>query len=151
MFGHDDLAASYGRPLPSLHSSEADLTIYGVYTDWNTELWRVVGATYYVDVKLDQATRNESFISGYLQIERQLPKQFTIFGRSEASARMQESRYIALFDEHDGNIDIALHRQALGLRWDYARRQALTLELAHVISLSQRANEVRVQWSAAIP
>jgi hypothetical protein len=64
---------------------------------------------------------------------------------------MQESRYIALFDDHDGDLEIALHRQALGLRWDYARRQALTLELAHVISLSQRSDEVRVQWSAAIP
>ncbi len=151
LFGHDDLAASNARPLPSLRSSRALLTIYGVYTDWNTEPWRVVGATYYVDVKLDPTTRNESFISGYLQIERQLPKRFTIFGRSEESARMQESRYIALFDDHDGDIEIALHRQALGLRWDYARRQALTLELAHVISLNQRSDEVRVQWSAAIP
>jgi hypothetical protein len=151
LFGHDNLLASGGRPLPSLHSSRADLTIYGVYIDWNTEPWRVVGATYYVDVKLDQETRNESFISGYLQIERQLPGQFTIFGRSEESARMQESRYIALFDDHTGDIEIALHRLALGLRWDYARRQALTLELAHVISLTQRSDEVRVQWSAAIP
>jgi hypothetical protein len=151
LFGHDDLAARSARLLPSLRSSQAKLTIYGAYIDWNTEPWRVVGATYYVDVNLDDTTRDESFISGYLQIERQLPKRFTIFGRSEESARMQESRYIALFNDHDRDIEIALHRQALGLRWDYARRQALTLELAHVISLDRRSNEVRVQWSAAIP
>jgi hypothetical protein len=151
LFGHNDLVASGGRVLPSLRSSRAELTIYGAYIDWNTEPWRVVGATYYVDVNLDDATRDESFISGYLQIERQLPKRFTIFGRSEESARMQESRYIALFNDLDRDIEIALHRQALGLRWDYARRQALTLELAHVISLDRRSDEVRVQWSAAIP
>jgi hypothetical protein len=151
LFGHDDLTASGAHPLPSLRSSQADLTIYGVYTDWNKEPWRFVGATYYVDVKLNQAARNESFISGYLQVERQLPGRFTVFGRLEESARMQESSYVALFDDHDGDIEIALHRQALGLRWDYARRQALTLELAHVISLNQRSDEVRAQWSAAFP
>jgi hypothetical protein len=150
LFGHDDLSASGGRTLPTLQSSRADLTIYGAYIDWTEEPWRVVGANYYVDVALDQ-TRNESFISGYLQIERQLPKRFTIFGRVEDSSRMQESRYVALFDDHDGDIEIALRRQALGLRWDFARRQALTLELAHVESLEQRSNEVRAQWSAAFP
>jgi hypothetical protein len=104
-----------------------------------------------VDVRLDQTTRNESFVSGYLQVERQLPKRFTVFGRLEESARMQESRYVALFDDRDGDIELALHRQALGLRWDFTRRQALTLELAHVISLNQRSDEMRMQWSAAIP
>jgi hypothetical protein len=78
-------------------------------------------------------------------------KKFTIFARTEDSARMQESRYVALFNDHDGDIEIALHRKALGLRWDYARRQALTIELSHVVSLDQKSNEVRAQWSAAIP
>jgi len=151
LFGHDDLTASGGHTLPTLRSSRADLTIYGAYIDWTEETWRVVGANYYVDVTLDQGTRNESFISGYLQVERQLPRRFTIFGRVEESSRMQESRYVALFDDHDGDIEIALRRQALGLRWDYARRRALTLELAHVESLEQRSNEVRAQWSAAFP
>ena len=113
--------------------------------------WRVVGADYYVDVALDRTTRNESFMSGYLQVERQLPRRFTVFGRWEDSARMQESRYVALFDHEDGNLEIALRRQALGVRWDYIRRQALTLELSHIVSLHQQSNEVRVQWSAAIP
>jgi hypothetical protein len=134
-----------------LHSNQPDLSKYGAYIDWNEEPWRIVGATYYVDVKLDQTTRNESFISGYLQVERQLIKQFTIFGRTEESARMQESRYVALFNDHDGDLEIALHRKALGLRWDYARRQALTIELSHVVSLDRKSNEVRAQWSAAIP
>jgi hypothetical protein len=102
-------------------------------------------------VTLDQATRSESFNTGYLQLERQLPRRFTIFGRVEDSARMQDSRYVALFQDHDGDIDIALRRQAIGLRWDFTRRQAFTVELSHIVSLTQKSNEVRVQWSAVIP
>jgi hypothetical protein len=151
LFGRDDLSAAGGRVLPSLQATRADLTVYGAYIDWTLEPWRIVAADYYVDVALDRGVRNESFISGYLQVECQLATRFTVFGRSEESSRMQESRYVALFDEHDGGIDIALRRQALGIRWDYARRQALTLELSHVVAPSQQANEVRAQWSAAVP
>jgi len=151
LFGHDELAVTNARAAAALLSSRADLSIYGAYIDWNEEPWRLIGANYYVDVKLDQTTHDESFISGYLQVERQLPKRFTIFGRLEDSARMRESRYVAFFDEHDGDVEIALRREALGLRWDYARRQALTVEISRIVSLNQRANEVRAQWSAAIP
>jgi hypothetical protein len=151
LFGHDNLDASYALALPALRSNHANLSIYGAYIDWTVGPWRVVGAEYYVDVELDRATRNESFMSGYLQVERQLPRRLTVFSRLEDSARMQESRYVALFDHEDGNLEIALRRQALGVRWDYARRQALTLELSHIVSLQQRSNEVRAQWSAAIP
>ncbi len=151
LFGHDELDASYGLTLPALGSNHANLSIYGAYIDWTVGPWRVVGADYYVDVALDRTTRNESFMSGYLQAERQLPRRVTVFGRLEESARMQESRYVALFDHEDSNLEIALRRQALGVRWDYARRQALTIELSHLVSLQQRSNELRVQWSAAIP
>jgi hypothetical protein len=151
LFARDDLQASYALALPALHSNHANLTIYGAYIDWTVGPWRVVGANYYVDVALERAARNESFISGYLQVERQLPRRLTVFSRLEDSARMQESRYVALFDHEDGNLEIALRRQALGVRWDYARRQALTLEFSHIVSLHQQSNEVRVQWSAAIP
>jgi hypothetical protein len=151
LFGHDDLSVSSARTLASLHSNAAKVSIYGAYIDWTAEPWRIVAANYYVDVALTQATRNESFTSGYVQVERQLPRRFTIFGRLEDSARMQESRYVALFDDVDGDIDIALRRQALGVRWDYTRRQALTLEISHIVSLTRNSNELRVQWSAAVP
>lgn len=151
LFGHDDLSVSNARTLALLQSREANLSIYGAYVDWITEPWRIVAANYYVDVAMDQTARNESFMSGYLQIERQLPRRFTVFGRVEDSSRMQESRYVALFDDADGDLEIALQRQALGVRWDYTRRQALTLEISHIVSLTQHSNELRVQWSAAIP
>jgi hypothetical protein len=151
LFGHDDLSVSSARTLASLRSNAAKLSIYGAYIDWMADPWRIVAANYYVDIALTEANRNESFTSGYLQVERQLPGRFTIFGRLEDSARMQESRYVALFDDADGDIEIALRRQAVGVRWDYTRRQALTFELSHIVSLTQTSNELRAQWSAAIP
>ena len=100
---------------------------------------------------LDATTRDESFISAYMQLERTLPWKLTAFGRYEGSARMGESKYVALFDDHDGDVDIAVRREALGLRWDFHRRQALTVELSHIDSLTQRSNELRLQWSGVLP
>jgi hypothetical protein len=151
LFGHDDLSISSNSVLAPLNASEAKLSIYGAYVDWMKEPWRIVAANYYVNVALAPTTRNESFISGYLQVERQLPRRFTVFGRLEDSSRMQESRYVRSFDDADGDLEIALRRQAIGVRWDYMRRQALTLEASHIISLGQDSKELRVQWSAAIP
>jgi hypothetical protein len=151
LYGHDDLSVSNARTLATLGANEAKLSVYGAYIDWMTEPWRVVAANYYVDVALNGMGRTESFISGYLQVERQLPRRFTVFGRVEDSARMQESRYVSVFNDGDGDIEIALRRQALGVRWDYTRRQALTLEVSHIVSLSKTSNELRAQWSAAIP
>ncbi len=151
LFGHDDLSVSSARTLASLNSNNVKLGVYGAYIDWTAEPWRVVAADYYVDVALIQSAHTESFTSGYLQVERQLPSRFTVFGRLEDSARMQQSRYVGLFNDGYGDIEIALRRQALGVRWDFTRRQALTLEISHIVSLSQVSNQIRAQWSAAIP
>jgi hypothetical protein len=151
LYGHDKIDTNSLFVLSSLNSRHAVVSIYGLYADWNSEPWRIIAANYYVDIALDQTARDESFISGYVQAERQLPHKLTVFARVEDSARMQESNYVALFDDHDGDIDVALRRHALGMRWDYIRRQALTVELSHVVSLKQRSNEIRLQWSAVIP
>jgi hypothetical protein len=151
LFGHDDLSVSSAHTLGSLQSNDAKVSLYGAYVDWMAGPWRIVAADYYVDVALTQIARNENFTSGYLQMERQLPRGFTVFGRIEDSARMQESRYVALFDDASGEIVIALRRQALGARWDFTRRQALTLETSHIVSLNRKSNDIRVQWSAAFP
>jgi hypothetical protein len=151
LWGHDQLFARTPKALTALGSNHAILTIYGAYADWSVDAWRFIGVGYYVNVGLDRPNRDESFMSGYLQAERQLPHQLTAFGRVEDSARMQESRYVALLDERSTDIDLTIQRQCVGLRWDYARRQALTVEFDHEVSLSDHGYEARLQWSAAIP
>lgn len=151
LFAHDQMYSTKPQIFDLLDSAHVVLNIYGAYVDWSFNQWHVMGANYYVDVGLDQTARNESFISGYLQVERQLPHKLTLFSRIEDSARTTQSRYVSLFEDRDGDIDVALRRQALGLRWDFVRRQAFTVELSHVNTLGQRSNEVRLQWSGVIP
>ena len=151
LFGHDQLFASSPAATATLRSDHAILSIYGAYADWNFGAWRFIGAGYYVDVALDRPHPDESFMSGYLQAERQLPHRLTAFGRIENSPRMQDSRYVALLDNHTTDIAVTIRREAAGLRWDYARRQALTCEIDREIALFRRGYEVRLQWSAAIP
>lgn len=150
LLARDDLSTSSPTALSVLGTTNLVLSVYGAYADWNADPWRVISTYYYVDIDLAQV-HHESFMSGYAQVERQLPFKLTAFSRFEDSARMQESRYVRLFDDDDGDIDIALRRAAIGLRWDFIRRQALTVELSHVDSLTQRSDEIRLQWSGVIP
>ena len=126
------------------------LQVTGAYVDWNNEPWRTIAAVYLLHVDFHAIEPGEHFTAGYVQVERQLPWRLTAFGRVESSDNMQKSSFVARFDDHDGDIDMALRRNALGIRWDFARRQALSLELSRVTSLTQSSDEVRLQWSAAL-
>jgi hypothetical protein len=151
LWGHDHIFVRNPLSVAILRSGHATLSVYGAYADWSLDTWRFIGTVYYVDIELDRPNADESFVTGYFQAERQLPYRLTVFGRVEDSARMRDSRYVSLFNDHSGDIDITLRRAAAGLRWDYARRQALSCEFSHVVALDRRADEVRLQWSAAIP
>jgi hypothetical protein len=151
LFSHDELFATREAAAGALRLNHVVLTIYGAYTDWTLNDWRVIGALYYIDVGLDHPTPDESFASAYVQFERRLPHQLTAFSRFEGSARMQRSRYVNQLDGHSSEIDEAIRRQTGGLRWDFASSQALTIEFGHEVSLTGRGNEVRLQWSAVVP
>src|SRR5450631_883869 len=81
LFGHDQLFARSAIAMATLRSNHATLGIYGAYADWSVDSWRFIGAGYYVDVALDRPNPDASFMSAYLQAERQLPHQLTAFGR----------------------------------------------------------------------
>jgi hypothetical protein len=151
LFNHEQISTRDPDILSKLGSHHLDLATYGAYADWTVDAWRFIGVAYYIDIHLDRPAPAESFISAYLQVERQLPSRLTAYGRIEDSARMEKTRYVAVFDDHSGDIDITIRRLGGGLRWDYARHQAFTVELSHVVSPDKRAYEARLQWSAAIP
>ena len=150
LLGHDQLFASSLVAIGTLRSYHVVLTTYGAYLDFTLTDWRIIGAAYYFDVELDHPNPDESFMSGYLQAERHLPHDLTAFFRVEDSARIQHSRYVAQLDDASTDLDIAIRRQSGGLRWDFASRQALTVEVGHEDSLDRHGNEVRIQWSAAV-
>ena len=70
----------------------------------------------------------------------------TPYFRLEASADAATSTYVAVQSR-----EFEVRRQCLGLRWDVAHKQALTLETARSTTLVTRFNEVRLQWSGVLP
>ena len=65
--------------------------------------------------------------------------------RREDSIDAGKSTYLTLFP------NFVETRTLLGLRWDYHRRQALTLQIANSKSLSDSSYfEYRLQWSGAL-
>jgi len=129
-------------------TTEVQQDVYGAFINWYADQWKVVAVVY--DIRIDLrgpgTSRREHFVAGYLEADRQLPNGFTAFGRIEDSGNARNSTYLA------GNYpDFELRRFIAGLRWDVRPRHAITLELARGETIRARQNEVRLQWSAAVP
>jgi len=88
---------------------------------------------------------SSAFHSLYLQGEYRLLHQLTAFGRAEWTERARTDPFLQLLPDFIGE------RQIVGLRFDFKRWQALTLEVAHRTNMSEVFDEVLVQWSAVIP
>jgi hypothetical protein len=148
LLGHNELRLTDGAGAIFSGAAYINEDIYGAYLDWSVPSWRVIAAGYYVDLAYHDtgASPKERFGAGYIQAEHQLPKSFTVFGRHENSFNAGDSRFVALQAQ---TFDV--RRSALGVRWDFSHRQALTLELARTVRLADNFSEFRLQWSAVVP
>jgi hypothetical protein len=131
-----------------LHANGVEQTVYGGFANWNGDMWRLTSAVYGVQMNLTGmvGSRRDDFVAGYAQLERQFSHQLTAYGREENSSRAGDSVYILV-----NHPDFELRRATLGLRWDFWRHQALTMEAAHGQTSRAREFEYRLQWSAALP
>jgi hypothetical protein len=91
------------------------------------------------------SNQTDTFVSGYLQPEYTVQQDWTLFGRLEDTTNRTSSDYLELFPNS------ITRRQMLGLRFDFARRQALKLEVAHAETESDDFDQVLLQWSAVLP
>lgn len=132
----------------AFEASDVRLDVVGLFAKLARDDWRVQAAYYFIDTHFDSAPRptSEHFGAGYLQVAHSLTARLTPFARIESSVDADNSRYAAVQSR-----EFELRRLSLGLRWDFAHSQALTLETAHATTLLARFNEVRLQWSAVIP
>jgi hypothetical protein len=124
----------------------------GAYLDWNWPNWKVVGTVVYVNNqdKLQTRTLEDSFTSGYIQAQYSFHEDWILYGRLEESNDAEDSLYLTLFP------NTIADRQVLGLRFDFARSQALTLEVARVIEFAEagtqdRFGQAMLQWSTVLP
>jgi hypothetical protein len=150
LLGRDRFAISDRGAANALDATGGTLSLAGVALDLTVDAWRFIGTWYSIDLGLTgpHGIHTEAFGAGYLQVERALPRHLTAFGRVEPSSRIANARYIELVANDD---DFAYRRDALGLRWDFTHRQALTCELSHTDGMRNRFSEIRLQWSAALP
>jgi hypothetical protein len=123
-----------------------DLRLIGAFGAYAGNSWKVLGTLYHASAQLyyTGSTVSDHFTVGYLQGERRLSHDLTAFARWEDADGAADSPYLKLFQ------GFARSRHVLGLRWDFARRQAATVQFTDSHTLQGRFSDVRVQWSAAL-
>jgi hypothetical protein len=147
---HDDMP---GVGLESIREStpgligldHVELKLYGLFGTYAAASWKLLGTAYYADARLFYTGYriNDSFTVGYVQLERRLVRDLTGYVRWEDSISAGHS-YLELFDRY------ARSRHVAGLRWDLARRQAVTVELVDAHKLHGSYSNIRLQWCAAL-
>lgn len=121
--------------------------IVGVYIDWRSQDWRILSNLTHVTNNMIKQVQDqtENFTLGYFQAEYELDQEWNIFGRAEDINGVENSEYLELFPS------AIIERQMLGLRFDFYRNHALTLELSNIYTQSADFGQAWLQWSAVLP
>lgn len=117
-----------------------------LFVDWHLSAWRFISEWTHVDTELiaDAGSDSSRFDNLYLQVERSLGQSITGYARVETS-RNADNVYLDRFDQ------FVRERQLAGVRYDFERNQAITLEYARVERLPGRYQQLTLQWSAYLP
>ena len=120
--------------------------VVGVHVNLEGDLWGLLSAAYYVDNQSRGSTNviDDWFMSGYIQAGRRFGADWGTYARLERT-RNATSDFLQLVPRY------VHQRELLGVRWDFAMRQALAMEVSYNrVSMDEFA-ELRLQWSAVIP
>lgn len=147
MFAHNELNWEATPPPQFANATHIDQTVIGAFGNYSNDPWHVNGAVYYIDtdpVAAGPADHYTGFVTGYLQVERNLSPGVVLFGRHENSINAADVPYLSLFPNY------VPKRTVLGVRWEFHRRQAVTMQVAKSHSLVDSYGEFRLQWSGAL-
>lgn len=120
--------------------------LLGLQANWSNDFWHVIAAAYYVDTDSDDPSvqLDGAFTSAYLQAIYNISESTNAYGRLEQTYN-EDAAYLQLFP-------LYVHqRELLGLRWDFARQQALHAEVSSNRTANTKYSEIRIQWSAVFP
>lgn len=125
---------------------EIEQKLLGAQLNWERGDWQFVSASYYVDNKVKNSNGDVGgwFLSAYAQALRGASRNTDVYVRFEGTRNATSAGYLRLFPSY------VHQRQVAGLRWEFAQRQALAIEISRNRVLTDRYSEVRVQWSAAL-
>lgn len=152
MLAYNDIAVvSDSSPILVDLNSIRQATL-GVFSNWQWKDWRLSTSWVYfdIDMRYRDGDVEDDFILGYVQGEYEATENWTIFGRSEFDFGDDSSPYLQLLPA------FIAHRNMIGLRWDFADSQAVTMEIADASTQGDdfshdNFKELRVQWSAVFP
>jgi hypothetical protein len=147
LYAHNEIAARGPGPFAVPSFDHIDQSVIGAYAHYDSQGWKFQGAGYHVSTWFDGAGTNpqrQSFLVGYVQLERDLPHGLDLYARHENTVRAGDSPYLQLFPR------FVTRRSTLGGRWQFARSHALTLEISDSTSRTKNYSEFRLQWSAAL-
>ena len=115
----------------------------GAYIDWRWQDWRMLTNVIRVINEMSRTTFSDTdaFFAGYLQAEYSPIQELTFFGRLEGTTDSTNSSYIALFPNS------ITDRQLIGVRYDYAPRNALTIEVGDAQTRLEEFGQAMIQWS----
>ena len=124
----------------------------GLFTHWRWNEWVLSSNVMYFDIELQYLSGdvNDEFILGYVQAEYEATEDWTLFSRIELGDGEDNSEYLQLLPA------VIAHRHMLGVRWDFADSNALTIEIADTSTPTDNDDhdsfkELRFQWSAVFP
>lgn len=137
-----------GNPVAELQGlQQVKQGVIGAYIDWRVRDWMILANLSYLNnqmIKQDQDL-TDTFFAAYLQAEYVFAQNWTVFGRVEDTPGADDSEYLELFPA------TIIERQMLGLRFDFYKNNALTLEVSNVGTQSIDSDQVWFQWSAVLP
>ena len=124
-----------------------DQSIVGAYVDWRSQGWRILANLTYLSNLMKKQTQEQTdtFYTAYFQAEYEFNQAWRFFGRIEDTSDEDNSEYLMLFQS------AIIQRKMLGLRFDFYKNQALTLELSNLKTQSVEFDQAWLQWSAVFP
>jgi hypothetical protein len=146
LIGRNEIGAEHSPQSALGPFDHVDQTVIGLYAKGEWGPWKAQLTGYQVSASLEgiAGAPRQDFFTGYVQVERDLPKGFELFARHENTADATDNLYLQMFPK------FVIRRSALGGRWQFARSHALTLEIATADSRNDSYMEYRLQWSAAL-
>ena len=129
-----------------------DQFTFGLFANWQWKGFRLISSLVYFhnDMYSAGGSVTDAFTLAYVQPEYELSDDVTLFGRIDAGLDEDNSTYLRLLPA------FLSHRNMLGVRWDFADFQAVTLEVADASAQGAADSHVhykefRLQWSAVFP
>lgn len=143
LYGHNKYESTHFQAaIPDLQ--HVNQQVFGAFLNWARGSIHVISAVYNTRHDLYRTTGivADDFTSGYVQVDKTFGD-WTAYGRWEKTAGASDSEFLSLFPE------FIVERATVGLRLDFLKRHAVTVEFFDAKDGLENYRKIAVQWSAA--